>query len=206
MLMKNPYPLLVVWLLFSHSLSSQTDSCLGNTWIKLFGQPGTNERGSALYPAGDGNIYATGSSPDSAVILKINPNGEILWSRSFDFLPGYDDITHLSIDSDGMLLGVVVSSPLFNGYNYSCYFKYDPQQEKLLWVWRPGFYTAYAALKGISEKYSGGNYIINFYSNFPPAENVIMEIDRQTGQEISGTSWRYGGSDIQPLVLNDSLI
>ncbi|GAB4498883.1 MAG: hypothetical protein OHK0019_35020 [Saprospiraceae bacterium] len=206
--MKNVITLFIICFLLTYSLFSQEDSCRGNTWIKLLGQQGTYERGTSLCPSGDGNLYVTGSKPDSAIILKINPDGEILWSRSFDFYPGYDDITHLSLDSDGMLLGIVISSPFFNGSNYSCYFKYDSQQDKLVWAWRPGFYTAYAGLWSIHEKCPGGNYFTIFSSIVPPNENVIIEIDRQTGQEIPYSSWRYewNGGEGQHFVLHDSTI
>jgi outer membrane protein assembly factor BamB len=160
----------------------------------------------------DGNLYVAGIKPDSAVILKINPNGEILWARSFDFFPGYDDITHLSLDSDGMLLGCVVSCTCLVGIQNSCFFKYNPQTNQMLWIQRPGFYTAYAGyLYGIYEKYPNGNYYLEFSSAFPPFEDVLIEIHRQTGQEMIGTSWRYnweGGSThfFRFSTLHDSLI
>ncbi len=210
--MKKVVQLLFACLLFAHPLLSQQDSCIGNTWIKLLGKLGTSERGVMLCPDGNGNLYVTGSKPDSGLILKINSDGDILWARAFDFFPGYDNIHSLSLDSDGMLLGCVRSCTcLANNVQNTCYFKYDPQQDKLLWVWRPGFYATYAYLSGIREKYPDGNYLINFASNFPPFENVIMEIDRQTGQEIPGNSWRYewqsGGSrHFKFSFLQDSLI
>jgi hypothetical protein len=213
--MKHGFYLSFVCFLFASPLFSQTDSCKGNTWIKLLGRLGTHERGGVLCPSGDGNLYATGSKPDSAVILKINPDGEILWARSFDFFPGYDRILNLSLDSDGMLLGSVLSSTSLSGAQNSCYFKYNPQQDELLWVWRPGYFITYASyIAGIQEKNPGGNYLINFVS-VVSRETVIMEIDRQTGQELPGVSWRYNWNDVTvtnmatemlSIVLHDSLI
>ncbi|HRI61576.1 MAG TPA: T9SS type A sorting domain-containing protein, partial [Saprospiraceae bacterium] len=210
--MKNKYLLLIVWLLLARSIFSQGDSCRANTWIKLLGKPGTHERGAAMCPAGDGNLYITGQKPDSAVILKISPDGDILRARSFDFFPGYDNITYLNLDSDGMLLGCAVSCTCLTGFHNSCFFKYNPQTNQTFWVRRPGFYTNYAGeIYSIREKYPGGNYYVEFYSSFPPNETVIMEIDRQTGQEIPGTSWRYvweggGTSFVRPFILSDSSI
>ena len=208
--MKNKYLPILACLLSAYPLLSQTDSCIGNTWIKLLGKAGISERAATLCPTGDGNLYVTGSKPDSAIILKINPDGEIIWARSFYFFPNHNDITHLSLDSDGMLLGSVRSDP-FNSYPGSCYFKYDPQEDKLIWVWRPGFYTAYSSLWSISEKYPGGNYFIIFSSVLPPFEKVIMEIDRQTGKEMPGASWRYdwpnsNSNRFYYRFLNDSLM
>lgn len=209
--MKHTYPLLFLCLSFACPLFSQADTCPDRTWIKVLGFSGW-QSGGTLCPVGDGNLYVTGYIKDSAVILKINPGGQILWARSFSkFFPGsdFDAISHLHLDSDGMLLGSLRT--YFYWGQGSCYFKYDPQQDKLLWVRRPSPYTAYLGfVTGIMEKHPGGNYLIKFTSAVPPYEAVIMEINRQTGQKMAGTSWRYtwGGpsTSFAAVVLRDSLI
>ena len=116
------------------------DTCQG-TWLKLWGKPGTTERGIVLCPAGDGNLYVAGTTPDSALLLKVSPAGNIIWARSFDFFPGYDRISHLSLDSDGMLLGCGNSNTNFaGGGTNSFFFKYIPQGDKFLWVFQPSFF------------------------------------------------------------------
>ncbi len=191
----NKISLFISLLFSSVSLISQSgqqsDSCQGNTFIKLLGEPGTYERGIALCSAGDGNLYLTASKPDSAVLIKVNPNGQILWSRTMDFLPGYDNITWLSIDSEGMLVGSAFSCNCIQGSGSSYLFRYDPDNDKFLWVVRPVFFVSNAGdISGIIEEYPGGNYYVSFHAAVG-GSSVIMEIDRQTGQEIPGTSWRY---------------
>ena len=163
MRMKNTYLIFLACLLCSAHFFAQTGStagaCPGDTWIKTLGKPGTHERGLVLCPAGDGNLYVTGSKPDGAILLKVSPKGETIWARSFDFFPGYDIITSLNLDSDGMLLGCAHSCTCFNGVQNAFFFKYDPQQDTILWAQRPGFFSTYAGLiSGIREKHPGGNY------------------------------------------------
>lgn len=187
---------LFFWLfcLATPALTAQTaslpDTC--PTFIRYWGRAGEYERGIALCPAGDGNLYLTGSKPDSAVLLKMSPDGDILWARSFDFLPGYDNITRLVADSDGNLLGSVYGCNCLLGATHTAFFKYDPIKDVMLWKIRPEYFTTFGGLTaGIIEKQPGGNYWIGFSSGIPPGNAVIMEIDRTTGESIPGSAWRY---------------
>lgn len=183
-----------------------TDSCQGNTWLKLWGAPGSIERGVTLCPSSDAAIYATATTPDSAIILKLDLNGNIIWARSFDFFPGYDKITHLYLDSDGMLIGCGRSGTSFSGGSNSFLFKYNPQKDSVHWRYQPAFFTVNSRfVGGIKEKTIGGNYYISFLSLVGPGDGVIIEIDRQTGQSIPGKSWRYnfGGGNFTPLFITN---
>ena len=202
--MKKAVSLLTISLVFVAAIFAQTgqppDSCQ-NTWLKLWGKPGTIERGITLCPTGDGNLYVTGTTPDSALLLKVNPDGDVIWARSFDFFPGFDRISHLTLDSDGMLLGCGNSNSSFSGAINSFFFKYNPQTDVFLWIFQPSFFSIIARGVGsIREKQPGGNYFVSFQSRVAPGAGVIMEIDRQTGLEVPGSSWRYnwGAGNFSP--------
>lgn len=201
--MKSIQTILIAYLLgcmqvFAQS-GSQVDSC-NQTWLKLLGEPGSYELGITLCPSKDGNLYATGTTQDSAVLLKIDPAGKIIWTRYFDFFPGYDRITYLSIDSEGMLLGCGNSNTSFNGIKNSFFFKYNPLNDAFIWIFQPEFFTINAGIVGgIKEKHAGGNYYASFQAAVGSGA-VIMEINRQTGKEIPGSTWRYdwGNSNFSP--------
>ncbi|MBK8555245.1 MAG: hypothetical protein IPL65_05485 [Lewinellaceae bacterium] len=146
--------------------------------------------GFALCPVGDGNIYVSTGAKTATVLLKIDPEGHALWNRSIKVSTGYDYITHLMVDSEGMLLACGVSTVSPTGSILKRFvFRYDPNTDQLLWSTK--FNLIPNPISGILEKSPGGNYLLGFSSGFLPREVIIQEIDRSTGLSLPGTSWRY---------------
>jgi len=60
-----------------------TLSVSAQTFYRTYGQPGRSEFGTTLLNASDGSIYLGGSVNDSALVQRLDANGNVLWSRSF---------------------------------------------------------------------------------------------------------------------------
>ncbi|MBP6827963.1 MAG: hypothetical protein KA165_15480, partial [Saprospiraceae bacterium] len=153
-------------------------SC-SETFMKIIGSAGQQVRGYGVYEAGDGNLYVTGTVQDSALLMKIYPGGGVIWSRSFDIVPGLiDNIAEILEDSDGMIAGAGQAGDLQPGV-VGFAFRYDPVSDQMLWV--KTFSDESPYVMGILEKEAGGNFIV--YSNpHEPVNNAgLTEINRSTG-------------------------
>ncbi len=76
------------------------------TYVKVIGQPGRNEAGFVAHQAPTGEIYIGGSANDSALVQRIDADGNVLWSRTFK-PPGAStkNVVHLASTSDGDVIG-----------------------------------------------------------------------------------------------------
>lgn len=76
------------------------------TYVKVIGQPGRNEAGFVAHQAPTGEIYIGGSANDSALVQRIDADGNVLWSRTFK-PPGAStkNVVHLTSTSDGDIIG-----------------------------------------------------------------------------------------------------
>lgn len=86
----------------------------GQGYLKVIGDDGRDERGFVAYTAPTGEILLAGSVADSALVMRIDVDGGVLWSRTFKpqgQLP--KNVFHLSSAPDGTLIGCG------NGYNGS---------------------------------------------------------------------------------------
>jgi hypothetical protein len=211
-MVKYCFSLVVIISLFqAHLLNAQfkspIDSCEENTYIKSLGESGVHERGFSIINSNDGNIYLTGSRPDSAIIIKMEPNGKILWSRAFDFIQGtdnYDNIVDLEEDSDGMLIGCGVAGQGIKGISQGgFYFKYNPDKDEM--IWQHSFSQTVKLLNNIKEKAPGENYILVFTSSFFNSGAVVKEIDRTTGEELSGIGGRYDRIGATTLIYSNEI-
>jgi gliding motility-associated-like protein len=82
------------------------------TYLKVIGEPGRNERGFVAHRSPADELYIGGSVNDSALVQRIDADGNVLWSRSFKPPGQYDkNVVHLASAPDGSLLGCG------NGYN-----------------------------------------------------------------------------------------
>ena len=172
-------------LLFTSSLRAQ-NSC-PETFFHVIGND-TEERGYGFCDAPDGNLYAYGLRADSALIIKMAPDGAIIWARTFDFYPDQPDhLSEIFTDSDGRIVGCgnaaeLPTSPAF-------VFRYDPDQDQVEWVLKS---ADFAQTYGVLEKEPGGNYIA-YCNPVGQGENSIklVEVDRTNGTLIPGFQKKY---------------
>ncbi|MCB0596272.1 MAG: gliding motility-associated C-terminal domain-containing protein [Lewinellaceae bacterium] len=168
------------------------DDC-GGTFVERIGTPGRNEGAMTIIPSADGNFYVGGYAAGDAVILKMAPNGAVIWQRTFDFSPGADEVRRLILGDDGYLYGA-------SSNTHGTVFCYDPENDVVLWS-----NTVYDAAKflNISINPTNGNILACGGLTFPTDDPVLVnefpgmtysqfdialtaEFDRNTGE----LNWR----------------
>ena len=161
----------------------------------LYGTANGNERGKSLAPtlANDG-FYAAGMKEDSVLLLKLNLEGIVEWSRTIDVLPGEEDhVSSLIADSDGMLAIAGMSGDMGAG-GIVFAFRYNPASHQVLWT---NFYSTAIAINysfGLIQKGSGGNYLLsNNPLDVPNSNNdfELIEISKNTGAVLPVLSKHY---------------
>ncbi len=179
---------------------SVPDTCLvSKSFLKKIGQNLSAERGQVILPASDGNFYLAGEKNNLSFIMKVTPNGAVLWTRTFQPAPPLaTSITDLIEDSDGMLAGCGIVGPL-GASPKGCAFRFDPSTGNLMWVklLQQGNSEAFA----IVEKNDWvGNYLllasVKLASNVDDAE--MWELYRSTGALLGNLKdhFDYGISDV----------
>jgi outer membrane protein assembly factor BamB len=161
-----------------------------STYASILGSTIEDESGYSLALSNDKQfLYAGGLKSDSAIILKLNLTGKIIWTRSFDVVPNKKDfIYRILVDSDGMLgVSGIAGSQTSGGSIFT--FRYDPDANKILWSKELTGNSLNFNL-GMIELGPGGNYLV---SNNPSSPNVaeLVELDRTNGSLISGFSKQY---------------
>ncbi|HQY01244.1 MAG TPA: hypothetical protein PLV08_15820, partial [Flavobacteriales bacterium] len=53
------------------------------TFLNVIGTPFRNEAGHVLHRSAAGDTYLGGSVGDSAVVMRMDDDGSVLWSRAF---------------------------------------------------------------------------------------------------------------------------
>lgn len=96
------------------------------TFMKSYGTTTVNEGGKAIVASPDGNYFIGGYRADSALIMKVDASGGILWAKCFRSQTIHPEvISELAITQDGYLIGVSNSfQSSGNPYRFS-YFKFD---------------------------------------------------------------------------------
>lgn len=173
-------------------LSVQNDQECETAWIKTIGIPGVVEGGNNIIRASDGNFYLDGYRGDSILLIKMTPNGVILWTRSFKFTSGTkENISEIIEDSDGNLVGAgLCTTSQYRGFA----FKYNPSADQVVWAHEAPLspQTFYVSLL---ERSPGGNYLatISYYNSPSPGygeDANMVEINRNTGL-YSGIKWAF---------------
>ena len=167
----------------------------------VYGTPEGNEYGYSLAATlSNDAFYIGGVKDDSTLVVKMNTLGVVLWSRTFEIIPG--TICHAAsifVDSDGMICMSGTAGDQGTGGNlFAC--RYDPDADAILWARE--YVTAAHSMYGFSaiEKSSGGNYIISTVAQHNSISNgdaQLIEVQRSNGAIVSGFSKTYhlGGSD-----------
>ena len=153
------------------------------TFIKTYGTTTADERGYSLCPAEDGNIYLASSRQDSALIIKLSPEGETIWERSFLFVTGgVNTTTDLNLDADNLLVGSGFSGTDVNRKGFV--FRYDPVNDFFQWIHNTQTANFGVTLFDIIEIIPGGNFLATgqiFSSGSTGCDGCLYEINRNTG-------------------------
>lgn len=167
------------------------------TFLKTIGQAGVPERGSVICPASDGNFYLGGERGNQSLIVKVTPDGKVLWSHAFQPVAGLPvRITDLIEDSDGMLAGCGIVHPdTLSPEAYA--FRFNPLTGNLMWsrYLKQAKPEAFAIL----ERSPGGSFFLlvspQLVSNVDDAE--IWELSRSTGTLVNAIGhFNFGTSDV----------
>jgi uncharacterized delta-60 repeat protein len=134
-------------------------------WVARYNGPANRDDiANAIAVDDSGNIYVTGTSwRDSTGVehydyltIKYNPNGDILWVRTYNGPGDYDDIANaIALDKNG---NIYVTGLSFGDSLYPQYvtIKYDSNGD-ILWIKRYGYGTATAiAVDSLSNVYVTG--------------------------------------------------
>lgn len=79
----------------------------GQPFFKILGTLNEDEHGQCVQATPDGNYVIGGAKSDSALIVKVDPTGQVIWSRCFNPIPGIENVIHhISVTPDGYLIGV----------------------------------------------------------------------------------------------------
>ncbi len=154
------------------------------TYIKNFGNVQGSNAAQVILPALDGDFFIAGNRIDSALLMKVTPEGVLVWSRTFKVTSLNDDILDLALDSENKL--IVVGNGASGGSNTDCFvFKYDHINDNVEWVRiMPG--PEQSRFWAVEEKAAGDNYIIvgQTSPNSSPGagcDAFVMELERNAG-------------------------
>lgn len=104
------------------------------TFLNVIGTPFRNEAGHVLHRSAAGDTYLGGSVGDSAVVMRMDDDGSVLWSRAFRTIGQFPKmVLHLADAPDGTLIGcgsgITGTQELAEGF----YFRFDAAGN-FLWV------------------------------------------------------------------------
>lgn len=123
-----------------------------NAWAQTFevtlGDPATDEGGHCLAQGPNGDLYVGGHKEDSAMVMRLNANGNVLWSRAFKPSPDFPCFAmYMTLAPNGDLVGTgngVGPGPAYFWHGF--HFRMDPNGN-MLWckMWDHGGTAAYTA-------------------------------------------------------------
>ncbi|MEO1712843.1 MAG: hypothetical protein AAFU60_05850, partial [Bacteroidota bacterium] len=106
--------------------------CCSQTTAYTLGIPTEIEEAYCVAQHPDGTYYLGGSADGNSLIVKMSPDHDILWSRSFNLTNKSEWIVDLIIDAEGNLAGVG-NTELIGSLRDQFVFKYDEVNDNMLW-------------------------------------------------------------------------
>ncbi|MCP4443028.1 MAG: hypothetical protein GY810_29330, partial [Aureispira sp.] len=163
------------------------DCTCSNTFVKILGESNTNEGGLTTVQTTDGNFWTGGYKGDTALLVKTNPNGYVLWEGSFKFTTRADIILSLHVDSEGYIIGAGMGDAGTTGRTAFA-FKFDPYTNQIIWS---NVFDNDGLLMTIEENPVNNNYL--FGGGRANAENSLFtELDRNTGAVVLSRQYHLG--------------
>ncbi|MEL6986906.1 MAG: M43 family zinc metalloprotease, partial [Bacteroidota bacterium] len=157
-------------------IDEEDEDCnCGNTFLKLIGNDGVDEKGHSIIPYKEDLIL--GMSVDgNSTIVRIRKSGEILWSKLVDISPQHDEHISDLIVTDNEELIVLVGASTFED---AFVFKMDLQSQTLDWSYTfPGRMIA----ASINEGSAADKFFISAYWRDASRGDILLyELDASTG-------------------------
>ncbi len=177
------------------SITTSSEGCY-HTFEKTFGTEAFFEGGNSIIKSLDGNLFLTGYQGDKSLILKITPNGEVIWQRAFKFTDHFDRISEIIIDSENNIVGCGIGTFTSNVDNEKdgFAFKYDYVNNTMLWV---QILDQRCQPFNIIEPSVGADYILTANSHIPWSSDnlnekaLIFELDRNNGIPTNNLGFSY---------------
>jgi hypothetical protein len=181
--------------------------CGDVTSSSVYGSGGIDEHGRCILRSDVENaVYIAGNREQNTILIKMEFDGDIVWTREFDIVPDDDEIpAGLIEDTDGMLVISGTGRDYDGGTVYA--FRYNPNTDQVQWA-REYQTTNRDYNYGVIEKVSNGNYILNNQPTFPLVHDAqVMEIDRTTGNFVFAKDYRIIGTEtLYELVYHNNAI
>ena len=112
-----------------------TGGVAGQSFTRSYGSPLVDEGSQVVIASSDGNVLMGGYRADSALVLKIDPLGNVLWTRTFKPATNYPNVVyHMAITPDGFVIGngnAIGGSPVVPRQSF--FFKMD-LSGNLIWT------------------------------------------------------------------------
>ena len=187
-----------------------SETCEVEGFYKTIGLPSRSEEGTLIVPTPDGDLLAAISAGNNTLLVKMDINGDIIWSKESDLQIGMAErVTELMLDTDGNWVGMAYGYDGSGGYK-AIAFKFDQSWTNSIWV---SAFNTNVIGHGIMEPYTGADYIITMQKRQAPAPGVgqdgmIVQLDRNTGAKIgSAQAYNLGSSEtfISSIVYNNEL-
>jgi len=164
--------------------------CEPRTFLKQLGDSGLRQRITSLLAVSDTALYLAGQHGELAMLSKMRPDGELLWTESLSAtLPL--SVTDLLLDAGDMLIGCGHQGDAASGRT-GFMFRYDPAARKLLWLRQLS--SPIVGGGSIAQVGSAGNQIVLHHTLLLPDGRRVPEsllIERSTGNIVPLSGRRY---------------
>ncbi len=153
------------------------------TYIKTLGGAQASDAANVIIPANDGDFFIGGNRADSALIVKITPEGSPVWSRTFKFTNKNDEIYDMLLDSDNQLVAIGYGN---TNNDADCFaFRYDYANDDIEWV-RTMPSPDQSRFWGVAEKGVGDDFIVTGQTAVVGSPGLgcdafVMELARNSG-------------------------
>ena len=146
---------------------------------------GDDEGASAIITHSSGDYFIGGFHNDSTMVARLNPNGTVIWIKTYDFGPNTDYISSMQFTSTGDIIGVGAgyntSSPQsYYGFAFRLDINGTPIWKR--YIKKGSTLTIVRAL----EEEPNGNYLCAgvFYNSNSKSNAFVMELDNLNGDRI----------------------
>lgn len=172
-----------------------------SAFVKTFGTPNADDSGRFFITEPNGGFLMGSNLGDSTAISLLNAEAEAIWTRRFRFTNHpVEAIQHMILDSDNNLV-VVGFTSIQGGSRVIFAFKYDYQNDNLIWQKSiSGSLGTSAILSTVLEKNPGGNYFLlgTSSNNSNPGlgcDALLIEVNRNTGNSIIIKNYNLGSCE-----------